>query len=246
MDINLIVEGNRYYLNFFIKNTNQLNLEVLKKLYVYLIKIEKKELGIVILRSNLPNIFSSGLDMHSVYEKNNKDITYQNVIYIVKAAFEINAFIIKSKHIYLAAINGATIGTAFSLVLACDIRVTSGNAWFWLPDPQYGGIMVDGGLELLTSRAGTSINALMSLTNHRYSADNLLKWGLVMSVYSKEEFQKAVNYEVDKLISNSLITLSYSKKIINKDINMIFKEEYLNQVLHQGNTFERLSSYIQK
>ncbi len=245
MLVQMSVVGNVGIIKLNKKPTNTLDLQMLNKLYEYIRKMEENlEIRVVILSSEVQGTFSSGLDLRSLYVKNDKEHTMNNIYNAVSMVYKIISSITASKNIFIASLKGYAIGSAMTISLGCDIRIGCNNAWFWLPDPQYGGLLAEGGLELLRESVGISRTNMIALTNNRIDMKTAYEWGLIYQIESIETVDEHALKLAERLCQYSPHTLSKTKKIINKGILSEFHKVQLNEILHSNELYERMNNYF--
>lgn len=225
-------------------HTNSLNQELLDELYDKLCwASEHKDIKVVILTSKLPLGFSSGLDLGSFMDEQ-RSIFTRRVHNAVYKSFQIVKSILLSSKIFIAALAGPVIGSAASITFSCDLRIAVPGTWFWLPDTQYGGLLADGGIELLTKLVGNSRSFMIALTNERINLDIADKWGLIYKIVDRKELNEASFSVAKQLSSLSFRTLSLHKKVINESILADFREEQIKEILTCEDTYLKLQYYI--
>lgn len=225
--------------------TNSLHQDLLDELYAAITEISQdKTTKTVILTSSLPFGFSSGLDLGSF--QGTHAAFAENVYNVVYKTFQIIQSITASPKIYIAALAGPVIGSGASIALACDLRIAAAGTWFWLPDPQYGGLLGDGGLVRLAQIIGTGRAAVLALTNERINLDTADKWGLLYKTAPREKLMKTARTAAARLCGLSGKTLGYHKKILNQATPLHFPGEALQMVLHSPETYQRFQSYIKQ
>lgn len=224
--------------------TNSLNQELLDELYDTVYRVsEQKNVKTVVLSSRVPFGFSSGLDLGS-YMDNNRTVFAEKVYNAVSKSFQIAKTIVQSPKIFIAAIAGPVIGSAATIAFSCDFRIAVPGTWFWLPDTQYGGLLADGGIELLTKLAGNSRAFMLALTNDRINLDKADKWGLIYKIVERTTLDE-VSFSVAKRLSGlSFRSLSLHKKIINEGILNEIHEEQIKEILACEATYQKLRSYM--
>lgn len=221
--------------------TNALSLPILSEIYGEVCRLEhKRDCHIVVLTSKYRGVFSSGLHLKSLYKHEDAEQTSLNIYKAVQLVKQINQTIIHSKKIYIAALSGATIGSAVSIALACDLRLGSVGTWFWLPDPQYGGILEDGGLDLLVQKIGRSSAASLALTNERINADKLFQWGILNRFLNDNNFAQELEETISSMAANSFDTLSMTKRILNRELVIDTERTELEDILRKKEMFERI------
>jgi len=204
---------------------------------------EWKHIKAIIISSKQREIFSSGLDLKSLMGNNSEEMA-KYVFDAVYLVYKIVEKIISSEKIFIASLPGAVIGSSVSIVLACDLRIGTKGTWFWLPDPQYGGLLADGGIDLLKNLIGISRAKMAILTNDRINAEKAYEWGLLYRVVDRVKLEDIVFSEAKRLCSFSADTLSYTKKIVDKGVLNSFKEDELRKILNNEEIYRRLQHYI--
>lgn len=244
MNVDIGVYDKRVYLKLHRKNANALNLAFLKELSNSIDEIETfRDISLIIIQSDIKGICSSGLDLGELFIKDDRKKTRQNIMTAVKMVFEINQKILRSKHIYYFIANGALIGSAVSLMLACDIRGAASNSWIWMPDVMYGGLLGDGGIDLLVQRSSTLDANKIGLLNIRYNAAQLKDNGVFDWVCKVDEMELHLQRELKRIEGLSLLSMSLTKKIINQHIQITYQEELLNQLFDLEDVYIRMSKY---
>lgn len=212
---------------------NALDLSFLCRFYHRLTEIEKdKDIKGIVLTSKNHAVFSSGLDLQKLtYSK--KEYKRHYVLKAVRHVYKIVRLITESKKIYFAVIRGAVIGSAVSIVCACDFRFASPDAWFWLPDPQYKGLQADGGLDLIKGISGSAYAKQIGMTNERFNSRYLLKAGLIHKIKDRGSvYDDTIQYAKKLFRYASYNTLSETKAIINRNILQRFQIRKLVHVLY--------------
>jgi len=104
------------------------------------------------------------------------------------AAFEQLADAIeRSRLATLAAINGAVIGGATDLALACDLRIGSPAAQMQMPAARFGLPLYAGALQRYVSRLGLNHAKRLVMTAARIAADEMLSIGFLSEIVPSEE-----------------------------------------------------------
>ncbi|MDD4729977.1 MAG: enoyl-CoA hydratase/isomerase family protein [Dysgonamonadaceae bacterium] len=238
-------KGNVCFLSMNKRGTNSLDQKLLDELYEKLCLIlEEDKVKVVVLKSDLPFGFSSGLDLRSFMD--DKQAVFAERVYnAVYKSFQISQAITQSSKIFIAALSGPVIGSAASIAFSCDFRIAALGTWFWLPDVQYGGLLADGGIELLTKLIGNSRTFMSGLTNDRINLDEANKWGLIYRVVELQKLKEMAFTFAERLSGLSFKTLSIHKKIINEGLLSTFQKEKLKEILSEKETYFKLKSYMQ-
>lgn len=224
---------------------NALTFKFLHILYKYLKKAEKEEVAVVILSSSFINTFSSGLDLgaissHSAFK------TRLSIICAVWYVHRLACYIVKSDKIYIACATGAVIGSAVTLTAACDLRIGSERTWLWIPDPQYGGLLADGGIELIVHACGITAAKKMCFTNERILAKDAQQSGMLHEVKKSENALEYCEQYANKLSKYSYETLGQTKHILNENVKPKFHGFRLLRIVFSKEMMKRLRSVIPK
>lgn len=202
----------------------------------------QEDVKVVVLTSRLSFGFSSGLDLGSFM---NQPTMFAGKIHdAVYQSFRIVKSIVQSPKIFIAALSGPVIGSAASIVFSCDFRIATPGTWFWLPDTQYGGLLADGGIELLTKLVGCSRTFMLALTNNRINLDEADKWGLIYKIVERRELDEASFAIAKRLCAFSSKILSLHKRIINEGVLNNFRQGQLEEILASEDTYKRVQSYM--
>lgn len=197
--------------------SNALSYELLKALYKELLRAEKDIQKIcIVIQSKYDNCFSSGLDLGNMPTGK-----YQQKLYIFKLVYmmrRIVRFITCSRKIYISSLKGAVIGSAVSLALACDFCFAAPNVWFWLPDPFYGGLQADGGIDFIRNYGGILEARKWCLTNQRISVREAWYMRIISGIIDKRNLSEEIQNFCLMLSKYSSIALKETKKRVNKDI----------------------------
>ena len=228
------------------QKTNSLNQELLDGLYDKVCcASEHQDVRVVILASKLPFGFSSGLDLGSFMDEQ-QSIFAEKVYNVVYKSFQIVKSILQSPKIFIAALAGSVIGSAASIAFSCDFRIAAPGTWFWLPDAQYGGLLADGGIELLTRLTGNSRAYMLGLTNDRINLDEAERWGLIYKTVERRKLNETAFTTAKRLCGYSFQTLSSHKKIINEGLLNDFREAQLKEILSSKDSYQKLQSYMNR
>ncbi len=223
---------------------NSLKISVLKKLYqdMKMAEEEKKFQGVILVSCN-KNTFSSGLDLGELMSKS-KWKTRLGIVYSVWLVHKLATFIVNSNKIYVAGAEGAVIGSAVTLFAACDQRIGTEHTWFWIPDPQYGGLLADGGIELLRNLCGITNAGKICLTNKRVQAEEARQWGLLHQVVKHKDLTEYCDNYSEKLLHYSYDTLKHTKHILNQELRLKFHVIRILKSVFSKEMMRRLKVYF--
>ena len=115
----------------------------------------------------------------------------------------------------IAAIKGPCLGGALELILACDIRIATGDAIFGLPEVQVG---IPSVIEasLLPPTIGLGRARRMLLTGETVNAAEALAIGLVDRVVSADQLMDAAQETANTFLGMSRDVVASQKDIVAK------------------------------
>ena len=122
----------------------------------------------VVVLTGAADIFSAGIDLKDPAKWNEDDQAL-----LQRRAWE------SLPQLTIAAIEGMVVGGAAALTLACDWRVASSQAAFYLPEVKVGLNMGWGAIPRLTSLLGAARAKRAILLGEKLGAAQALDWGLV-------------------------------------------------------------------
>lgn len=166
-----------------------------------------------------------------------------NLIYAVCLVYRINRLIVNSKKIFIAILNGGVIGSAVLIVMTCDFRIASERAWLWLPDPQYGGMLADGEIDILQKCVGVSNAKRLCMTNERIDIGEAYRMGAIYQIAESENLREIADRFAENIAAYSYTTLRNTKAILNKRILKRFQLLKLLETVCSKELGKRLKNY---
>lgn len=123
----------------------------------------------------------------------------------------------------IAAVNGPAIGAGFALMLACDIMLTSEDAFFQMPEINVG---LAGGTAFITEHFGKSRSRAMYFTARRYPASELYRLGIVEAVLPSDKLMEEAMSYASEIASKSPIAIQTAKRAFDTVREMPVREAY--------------------
>ncbi len=119
----------------------------------------------------------------------------------------------------ICAINGAVIGRAIALVLACDIRIAAENVEFSVPEVKLG--VIPGGADVLEHFIPPAIAREMLFFGDKMSAQRAYEVGLVNRVVPQDKLMSEASAMAGKLATNSPLAMKGLKEMFirSKDLD---------------------------
>ncbi|MGB0696608.1 MAG: enoyl-CoA hydratase/isomerase family protein [Rhodospirillaceae bacterium] len=113
----------------------------------------------------------------------------------------------------VAALNGIACGGGLELALACDLRICTPQARFWLPETGFGLTPAAGGMEGLHRVIGSARAREMILFGRQIDAPTALDWGLVSAV--GDTVHDLALAEMERVAERSPLATRAAKRLLN-------------------------------
>ena len=218
--------GGRYDIALDHPPVNALSLEVYEELRdVFGTASQLENIKVVVLRGEGRG-FSAGADIKEILGEvtvGSRKLKYHTVDDMIENLSKIPVPVI-------CAIHGFCLAAGMRIASHCDIRVSSADAIFGMPE-------VDRGL---TAGSGSSLRRLnmpvgvvreMIFTGQRYSAQQMLAAGFVQRVSPPEDFEEAVSQLADVIAGKELRSLVAIKRSANLEMKYLDAVE-ADRVVH--------------
>ena len=121
--------------------------------------------------------------------------------------------------LFIAALNGITLGGALELSLACDLRVAAAGAVVGLPEINFGLIPDAGGTIRLTRLIGPGAAKELILSGKLIPCEEAKAMGLVQQIFPAENFMEAVMEYSKPFEQKSPMALGLGKSAVNKNVH---------------------------
>jgi enoyl-CoA hydratase/carnithine racemase len=119
------------------------------------------------------------------------------------------------EQVTIAAINGFAIGGGWGLALACDLRLAVPGAQFWLPEVDLGVPLSIGSTSRLVSIVGTARAKEIILTCDRYTAEDLVGWGMINRIVPPEQLMETARALAKRLLAKNPRAVAGAKLTVN-------------------------------
>ncbi len=116
----------------------------------------------------------------------------------------------------IAAVNGYALGGGCELCMSCDIRIASSKAKFGQPEVGLGIIPGFSGTQRLPRIVGIGKAKELIFTGNIINSEEAFKIGLVNKVAEHDKLMEEAYLMADKIKSNSMQAVAYSKEAINR------------------------------
>lgn len=158
----------------------------------------------------------------------------------------------ESRKPVIAAVNGFCMAGGMETLLCCDLVVAVEGALMGDQHATFGLLPAVGGAQGLIRTLGMMRAKEMMFTGGRYTAEQLLDWGLVNKVVPAEQLHKAVDDLVELLAQRSPAGLARMKQMANDEAEMPWEASTRYELaltighLMGGDVQEGMQAFIEK
>ena len=209
---------------------------------------EDRDIKVVVIRSALEKFFCGGADI-KVFGSNT---TEQNKAMVI-AAREACMWITSSSRIFIAALNGHTLGGGLELAMACDLRLAmEGEYLIGLPEINLGLMPGNGGAARLIHLIGAGRATEMLLTGEPIRPEEALRFGLLHRVFPNAVFQDEVETFAEKLATGPGQAMAQVKHFANRSMGMSLAQalalegECVDQLYETADAREGFRAFLEK
>lgn len=194
---------------------NSYDIDFFKEFETILSAVESdKDIGVILLKSGIPKFFCAGADI-KVFARNTVDQNNEMVAMANKIAKMISA----SAKIYVAFLNGHTLGGGLELAVACDIRLASNkNFLIGLPEVKLGLMPGNGGIPRLVNAIGPSLAFEMIVSGNPINSKEAFRIGLAHKLYKEETAEEEALEYAKKLSQGPKIAMATIKQTFAEGI----------------------------
>jgi enoyl-CoA hydratase/carnithine racemase len=165
----------------------------------------------VVLRGEGP-MFSSGMDLGSLAGLAAEPDRLREFRRGVLAVWNLCEEMLKPT---VAQVQGACIGGALELILACDLRVIATDALVGLPETRVGLIPDVGGSSRLPAVVGLGRAKELIMTGRLIAGEEALRIGLANRAVPAEELDAATGALVDELLACAPVAVGLAKRVMD-------------------------------
>ncbi len=178
------------------------------------------DVSIVRVQSALPGFFCAGADIKDF--SNNDTSTNKTLVALAnRATSEMN----RSDKLYVAIIQGHTLGGGLELALACDIRLAADADYLiGMSEVKLGLIPGNGGSQRLTRAVGVAHCLEMCVSGKNIGPKRAHQIGLIHQLYSSDSFEQQANAYCNDLANGAPLAMAALKKAIYQGAAMPLNE----------------------
>ncbi|XP_036074133.1 methylglutaconyl-CoA hydratase, mitochondrial isoform X7 [Rousettus aegyptiacus] len=213
----------------YAKNSFSKNLIKMFSKAVDALKSDKK-VRTIIVRSEVPGIFSAGADLKERVKMNSSEVGR----FVSKSRAVINE-IANLPVPTIAAIDGLALGGGLELALACDIRVAASSAKMGLVETKLAVIPGAGGTQRLPRAIGMSLAKELIFSARVLDGQEAKAVGLISHVLEQNQegdaaYKKALDL-AREFLPQGPVALRVAKLAINQGMEIISTEDRLEGLL---------------
>lgn len=119
------------------------------------------------------------------------------------------------EQVTIAMVNGHAIGAGWGLALACDFRIASDKAQFWIPEVDLGVLLGVGSTTRLVRAVGPQRAKEVVLEGRRFAAEELHGMGMVTRVAPPQELEATTLAFAEAMAAKPFSPLAQMKARIN-------------------------------
>jgi enoyl-CoA hydratase/carnithine racemase len=193
------------------EKANAYDLEFVKQFSKALVQAEAdSKVNAVVLKSALPKFFCAGADIKAFHA--NSTTANQKMVEIAR---ENMAAIEASSKIFIAQIEGHTLGGGLEIAMACDLRFAAESKyWLGLPEIKLGLIPGNGGTQRLLRLVGVSRAIEILATGDSFTPRQAFEWGVVNRLCTSDQIEAKTLAYATAISNGPALAISATKKAI--------------------------------
>lgn len=207
------------------------------------------KIKVAVVTSKLPGFFSAGADIEML-KASEPDFKAMFCLHCQETLCKIES----TPKLFIAALNGHTVGGGLEIALAHDIRIMIDDPKLkiGLPEVTLGVLPGTGGTQRLPRLINKSLALDMMVTGRTLSPKEALAVGLVNYIYPAETFQKEVMAYASKLSEGPSKAVGLIKRSVQEGVEIPFasslalERELQNRLFITSDAKEGLSAFVEK
>ncbi|HWO97000.1 MAG TPA: enoyl-CoA hydratase/isomerase family protein [Bacillus sp. (in: firmicutes)] len=248
-NLSIVKDNGVAEIHLHVNKTNSYSLEFYQDLNAAIDEIRfDPEIKVVVLVSDMPKFFSAGADINFLKAAEPRFKT-QFCLFCNETLDKIA----RSPQIYIACLEGHTVGGGLEMALGCDLRFMGDEAGkIGLPEVSLGVLAGTGGTQRLARLVGFSRALDMNITGDTMSPQEALEIGLVNRVFPQAETrEKTLEYARKIANSATYATSNIKLSIMNGkemplNVAIRYEGELQNLLFRSEDAKEGLSSFLEK
>ncbi len=207
---------------------NAINMKLMEELVDALETFDKDHDVRAIIITGNEKAFAAGADIKEMADASAVDM-------LIRDQFARWDRIRKIKKPIIAAVSGFALGGGCELSMTCDIIIASETAKFGQPEINIGVMPGAGGTQRLTRAVGKYKAMEMVLTGKMITAEEALRWGLVVKVVPVESYLDEAKALAREIASKPPVAVQLAKEAVLKSFDT---------TIEGGLEYERKNFYL--
>jgi enoyl-CoA hydratase len=236
-------------IHLHVNKSNSYNLDFYRELNAAIDEIRfDSEVKVAILMSDMPKFFSAGADINFLKSADPRFKT-QFCLFCNETLDKMA----RSSQIYIACLEGHTVGGGLEMALGCDLRFIGDEAGkIGLPEVSLGVLAGTGGTQRLARLVGHSRALDMNITGETITPQEALEIGLVNKVFPQEQTREKTLEYARKIVNGPSYAASNIKlsimngKEMPLNVAIRYEGELQNLLFRSEDAKEGLSAFIEK
>jgi enoyl-CoA hydratase/carnithine racemase len=207
------------------------------------------DIKVVVMLSEVERFFSAGADVHML-KASQPDFKASFCL----GAQETLAKIERTPKVFLAALQGHTVGGGLEIALATDLRFAADvpGMQIGLPEVKLGVLPGTGGTQRLARLIGKSRALDLMITGRTLTPNEALDWGIVNYVYPPDQLLDKVDEYAHGLLSSATRAIGLIKQAVvqgtevHLDAGFFMERELQNRLFITEDAQEGLSAFIER
>lgn len=236
-------------IHLHVNKTNAYSLDFYKELNAAIDDIRfDSSIKVAILMSDVPKFFSAGADINFLKSAEPRFKT-QFCLFCNETLDKMA----RSPQIFIACLEGHTVGGGLEMALGCDLRFMGDQAGkIGLPEISLGVLAGTGGTQRLARLIGFSRALDMNITGKTITPQEALEIGLVNDVYPQEQTREKTLEYARKIVNSASYAASNIKlsimngKEMPLNVAIRYEGELQNLLFRSEDAKEGLSAFLEK
>ncbi|MED4607306.1 MULTISPECIES: enoyl-CoA hydratase/isomerase family protein [Paenibacillus] len=248
-NLTLTKESGIAEIHLHINKTNSYSLDFYRELNAAIDDIRfDPSIKVAVLLSDTPNFFSAGADINFLKAADPKFKT-QFCLFCNETLDKIA----RSPQVFIACLEGHTVGGGLEMALGCDLRFMGDKAGkIGLPEVTLGVLAGTGGTQRLARLIGPSRALDLNVSADLLTPEEALHIGLVNKVFPQEQTREKTLEYARKIANSATYAVSNIKLSIQNGIEMPlnvairYEGELQNLLFRSADAKEGLAAFLEK
>ncbi|GAA4714467.1 enoyl-CoA hydratase/isomerase family protein [Brevibacillus fulvus] len=236
-------------IHLHVNKTNSYNLDFYRELNQAIDDIRfDSSVHVAILMSDVPKFFSAGADINFLKSADPRFKT-QFCLFCNETLDKMA----RSPQVFIACLEGHTVGGGLEMALGCDLRFAGDQAGkIGLPEVSLGVLAGTGGTQRLARLIGASRALDLNITGRTLTPQEALQIGLVNDVFPQAQTREKVLEYARNIVQSATYAVSNIKLSIMNGIEMPlnvairYEGELQNLLFRSEDAKEGLSAFLEK